>query len=82
MARGAALKKKYDFSEVLAEIVGKDSGTRADAVKGVWNYIRKHDLKEEGGPIHPDDLLAEAFGSKPMKNTDIMKKLSKHLIDE
>merc|ERR1712006_52710 len=43
---GKGIFKPVTYSAALAKIVGKGKGTRADAFKGVWAYIKKAKLSK------------------------------------
>ena len=45
-AKGQGLFAKKKFSPALGAIVGKPGGSRIDAVKGVWAYIKKNKLNK------------------------------------
>jgi len=55
-AKGQGLFAKKKFSPALGAIVGKPGGSRIDAVKGVWAYIKKNKLNK-GRNISADAKL-------------------------
>jgi len=80
--RGSHLSKiKYEPSDELAEIVGSADITRAQMVKKIWVYIKKHDLQDpdNGRIIVPDDVLGDVIGHKPIDMLKMQKKFSEHL---
>jgi len=82
MAKGSGLMKKLEPSEALAEVLGSDKPvSRAQAVKGIWAYIKKHKLQDEDKKriINPDDVLAGVLGTKSLDMLKMGGKLSAHL---
>lgn len=66
----------------LAAVVGKDSLTRADLTKKVWDYIKKNDLQDAKNRrmINADDKLKPIFGGKSQVSMFEMTKLvSQHV---
>merc|ERR1711959_658638 len=57
--------KKKKVSPALGAIVGKPGGSRIDAVKGVWAYIKKNKLNK-GRNISADAKLKGVFGGGSM----------------
>ena len=53
----AALNQKLKPSKQLAEVLGKEAPvSRADAVKGLWDYVKKRDLQN---PTNRREILAD-----------------------
>ncbi len=83
------VKKKYQFSNELRAIGAKKSGTRAEAVKAIWDYAKENDLKEakkvkgrNTAGIVPDELLKDVFGSSKWHGMgDIAKAVSANLFE-
>ena len=74
--------KPMKLSEELEAVVGKGPMPRSEVVKGLWAYIKKHDLQDAKNKrnIKADDKLKEVFGGKHEVNMFEMTKLvSKHL---
>ena len=74
--------KPMQLSEELEAVVGKGPMPRSEVVKGLWVYIKKHDLQDPKNKrnIIADDKLKEVFGGKHEVNMFEMTKLvSKHL---
>ncbi len=67
------VKRKYEFSEELAAIVGKEKLTRGEIIKKTWEYIKEHKLQNPKNKreIIPDAKLAKVFRSK--EKIDMMK---------
>lgn len=82
--------KVYLFSQELVNIGAKKKGTRADAVKAIWDYAKSNELNEtrkvkgrNSAGILPDELLQEVFDSKKWHGMgDIAKAVSENLFDE
>lgn len=74
-----SVNKLYGTSEELYQLTRKEEITRGAAIKAVWDYAKKNDLKVKGG-IQPDGDLIPIFGKKAISTTDVMKKIGKHLI--
>lgn len=82
----AAMKKKYEFSETLAEITGKSKGSRQEATKWWWEYVKEYDLQDPNDGrlilVGDDELLSEfAPRKKKIKMTEVGKYLSEHLYE-
>ena len=74
--------KPMTLSEDLEAVVGKGPMPRSEVVKGLWVYIKKHDLQDPKNKrnINADENLKKVFGGKDMVNMFEMTKLvSKHL---
>lgn len=70
---------KYDFSDELQAVTGKKKGTRGDAIKWAWEFIRENCDKEGASYICEDADLKLIVGKKKFKSTDVMKGISAHL---
>ena len=74
--------KPMNISDDLAAVVGKGPMPRSEVVKGLWVYIKKHNLQDPANKrnINADDKLKKVFGGKSVVNMFEMTKLvSKHL---
>ena len=72
----------YVPSKILEQIIGKESVTRQQGTKKLWEYIKKHDLQDKSNrrKIVPDDKLAAFFDQKePLDMMKLAGILSKHL---
>ncbi|PYV87388.1 MAG: hypothetical protein DMG90_18070 [Acidobacteria bacterium] len=61
----SALNQKLTPSRKLADVLGpSDPVSRAEAVKGLWDYVKKQDLQnpENRREILADDKLRPLFG--------------------
>ena len=77
-----ALMKPLELSEELEAVVGKGPLPRAQVVKKLWEYIKKHDLQDPKNKrdIIADDNLKKVFDGKGKVNMFEMTKLvSKHM---
>ena len=66
----------------LAHIVGSQPLSRGEAMKRVWDYIKKHDLQdpENKRRIRADDNLRTVFGGNDSLNMfEMTAYISKHL---
>jgi chromatin remodeling complex protein RSC6 len=80
--KNSAFMKPMNLSSELEAVVGKGPMPRSEVVKGLWAYIKKHDLQDPKNKrnINSDDKLKEIFGGKSEVNMFEMTKLvSKHL---
>lgn len=78
----SAFMKPMNLSEELEAVVGKGPMPRSEVVKGLWVYIKKHDLQDPKNKrnINADDKLKKVFGGKGTVSMFEMTKLvSKHL---
>jgi upstream activation factor subunit UAF30 len=75
-ARGGIAQPVKPSGE-LAAVVGKDSLTRADLTKKVWDYIKKNDLQDSKNRrmINADAKLKPIFGGKSQVSMFEMTKL-------
>lgn len=74
--------KPMQLSDDLEAVVGKGPMPRSEVVKGLWAYIKKHDLQDPKNKrnINGDDKLKKVFGGKGTVSMFEMTKLvSKHL---
>jgi len=78
----SAFMKPMTISPELAAVVGNGPMPRSEVVKGLWVYIKKHNLQDPANKrnINADAALEKVFGGKKMVNMFEMTKLvSKHL---
>merc|ERR1711981_714773 len=78
--RGAALLKPMNVDDTLAAVIGKKKASRAQIIKGLWTYIKKHKLQDpnNGRLFTPDQKMAKLFGHK-MNGFSMAKYLNKHM---
>lgn len=72
---------KYRLSKELSAIVGAEELSRGAVTKGLWDYIKKHDLQDPKNKriIKPDEKLAKVLGPNPIDMFQMTKALSGHL---
>jgi upstream activation factor subunit UAF30 len=78
----AALNKKMKPSELLAEILGSsESLSRGEAVKGLWDYFKKHNLQNPANrrEILADDKLKPLFGKEKISMFEVGKIVNSNL---
>ena len=78
----SAFMKPMTLSPELEAVVGKGPMPRSEVVKGLWVYIKKHNLQDPKNKrnINADENLKKVFGGKATVNMFEMTKLvSKHL---
>ena len=78
----AAFMRALTPSASLGAVVGNKPLARTEAVKQIWNYIRKNKLQDSKNRrmINADDKLRSVFGGKSQVSMfDMAKHLSKHL---
>lgn len=77
----AALLQKLTPSEALAAVVGAAPLPRSQALKKVWDYIKKYNLQDSINrrKINSDDKLKTLFGKASVGMLEIGGILAKHL---
>ncbi len=78
----SALMKPMNISPDLAAVIGPGPMPRAQVVKEIWVYIKKHNLQDPANKrnINADEKLKKVFGGKAVVNMFEMTKLvSGHL---
>ncbi len=78
----SAFMKPMKLSDDLEAVIGKGPMPRSEVVKGLWAYIKKHDLQDPKNKrnINADEALKKVFGGKATVNMFEMTKLvSAHL---
>lgn len=73
--------KPMTLSEELEAVVGKGPMPRSEVVKGLWAYIKKHDLQNPKNKrnILADEKLKVIFGKGEVTMFEMTKLVSKHL---
>ena len=76
-----ALMKPLQPSKQLAAVVGADPLPRGQAVKKVWDYIKKQNLQnpENRREILTDSKLKPIFGKDKVTMFEMNKYLAQHL---
>jgi len=80
--RGSKLMSlKYKTSSALKELTGKSEISRPEAMKLIWDYIKKNKLQDTKNRrmINPDANFAKVFGSKQLSMFDLAKKIGGHI---
>ncbi|MDQ7780753.1 MAG: SWIB/MDM2 domain-containing protein [Planctomycetota bacterium] len=74
----AAFLAKLTPSAKLAAVIGPKPITRAQALKGMWDYFKKHKLNH-GREINADATLRPIFGKDKITMFDVGKILKVNL---
>jgi upstream activation factor subunit UAF30 len=77
----AAFMAPLSPSETLASIIGNKPVPRTEAVKRLWEYIKKNGLQDKKNKrmINADERLHKLFGAAQVSMFEIAKSLKKHL---
>ena len=78
----AAFMKALTPSAALGAVIGTKGVPRTEAVKKIWDYIKKNKLQDAKNKrmINADDKLKVVFGGKSQVSMfDMAKHLAKHL---
>jgi chromatin remodeling complex protein RSC6 len=78
----SGLMKPLKPSAELAAVIGAGDVSRGEAVKKIWEYIKKHDLQDakDKRQINADAKLQPVFdGNKSLSMFEMNKHLAKHL---
>ncbi len=77
----AAFMRALKPSPILAAVIGNADVPRTQAVKKIWDYIKKHDLQNPKNRrnIIADGKLKPLFGKKEITMFELAKILGKHL---
>ena len=72
MPKGAGLTKPMKLSAELADIVGKKEASRAECIKQLWAYIKKHNLQDPENKQYftPDKKMAKVSGKFELSSHD------------
>ena len=75
------LTQPLKLSDELADIVGEKEASRAQCVKHLWAYIKKHNLQDPDNKqfFTPDKKMAKVFGNDRIRAFGMAKFLSAHL---
>merc|ERR1711944_239230 len=81
MPKGSGPTKTMKLSGDLADIVGKKEASRAECIKQLWAYIKKHNLQDPENKqfFVPDKKMAKVFGNDMIRAFGMAKFLSAHL---
>ena len=77
----AAFMKALTPSATLSTVIGSSAVPRTEAVKKIWDYIKKNNLQDKANRrnINADEKLRPLFGKDQVSMFDLAKILSKHL---
>jgi chromatin remodeling complex protein RSC6 len=77
----AAFMKALTPSSTLAGVIGPNPVPRTEAVKRIWDHIKKNNLQDSANRrmINADEKLRPLFGKDQISMFDLAKILSKHL---
>ena len=80
-SKGSGFTKQMKLSTELADVVGKKEASRAECVKQLWAYIKKHNLQDPENKQYfkPDKKMAKIFGEEKLRGFGMTKFLSSHL---
>ena len=75
------LTQPMKLSDELADIIGEKEASRAQCVKHLWAYIKKHNLQDPANKqfFTPDKKMAKVFGNDKIRAFGMAKFLSAHL---
>ena len=79
---GKGIHAVLKLSPALARVCGgKTQMTRNEALKGIWMYIKEHQLQDPNAKkqIVPDAALKDVFGKDRAEITEVMKLMGQHL---
>ena len=81
MPKGGVFTGPMKVSPELAAIIGLKEASRAQCMKHLWAYLKKHNLKdpENNQFFKPDEKLAKVFGTDHISAFEVLK--SKYLSD-
>ena len=82
MPKGGGFTKPHKLSDELAAIVGKDEASRAECVKLLWAYLKKHNLQDPTNKQYftPDKKMAKVFGTDKIRGFGMAKFIGDHLV--
>jgi len=77
----AAFMRALTPSSTLAGVIGSSAVPRTEAVKKIWDHIKKNNLQDSANRrmINADEKLRPLFGKDQISMFDLAKILSKHL---
>merc|ERR1711881_220863 len=77
----SGITKPMRLSDDLADIVGTKEASRAQCIKELWAYLKKHNLQDAENKQYftPDKKMAEVFGTEKIRGFGMAKFLGAHL---
>mmetsp|Transcript_61267 Transcript_61267/g.164578 ORF Transcript_61267/g.164578 Transcript_61267/m.164578 type:complete len:148 (-) Transcript_61267:69-512(-) len=78
---GGGFQAEVQLSQPLAALLGTERLPRTQVVKGLWDYIKKHDLQDPKNRMRilPDARMKPVFGKDAFTGFSMMKLLKGHL---
>ena len=69
------------LTDLIFPISGKKEASRAECIKQLWAYIKKHNLQDPENKqfFVPDKKMAKVFGNDKIRAFGMAKFLSAHL---
>merc|ERR1712024_116915 len=77
----SGITKPMKLSDDLADIVGTKEASRAQCIKELWAYLKKHNLQDAENKQYftPDKKMAKVFGTEKIRGFGMAKFLGAHL---
>ena len=79
------LHRRFYVDEVMRAIIGRPTTTRPEAVRLIWNYIKRHNLQKPGHGriILPDQRLGALTGEPGVEfdGFKLMTHIQRHIIN-
>merc|ERR1712141_197526 len=77
----SGITKPMKLSADLADIVGTKEASRAQCIKELWAYLKKHNLQDAENKQYftPDKKMAKIFGTEKIRAFGMAKFLEAHL---
>merc|ERR1712173_171767 len=75
------ITKPMKLSNDLADILGIKEASRAQCIKELWAYLKKHNLQDPANKQYftPDKKMAKIFGTEKIRAFGMAKFLGAHL---
>merc|ERR1712038_2189908 len=80
-AKKSGITKPMKLSADLAAVVGQKQASRAECIKELWAYLKKHNLQDPENKQYftPDKKMAKIFGTEKIRGFGMAKFLTSHL---
>merc|ERR1712109_409523 len=80
-AKKSGITKPMKLSADLAAVVGQKQASRAECIKELWAYLKKHNLQDPENKQYftPDKKMAQIFGTEKIRGFGMAKFLTSHL---
>lgn len=78
------IQKKQQLSNEMADFMGRDTASRSEIVKKLWDYIKKHKLQNPDNKraIDLDDRLSDLLGPSKTDMFKLSGLITPHIIKE